>query len=182
MGCILIAMPKAENANHLSELIKNLGMLEDIVLCNTAAEVLREANQRNFGVILSTKKIFEMSYVEMVEFIPSTFGMIVLTKDMGLETVSDKMVKLIMPIKPRELAETIRTMNSLLEHRIRKKKKIPVRRSAQEQKIIDDAKAVLIERNQMTEPEAFRYIQKCSMDTGRNMVESAQMILMLSDG
>ena len=38
---------------------------------------------------------------------------------------------------------------------------------------------VLMERNHMTEEEAFRYIQKSSMDSGTNMVETAQMILML---
>ena len=29
----------------------------------------------------------------------------------------------------------------------------------------------------MTEAEAHRYIQKCSMDSGTNMVETAQMII-----
>ena len=37
-----------------------------------------------------------------------------------------------------------------------------------------------MERNGMTEPEAFRYIQKNSMDMGRTFVESAQMILTLN--
>ena len=36
-----------------------------------------------------------------------------------------------------------------------------------------------MERNHMTEEQAFRYIQKCSMDSGINMVETAQMILMM---
>ena len=31
----------------------------------------------------------------------------------------------------------------------------------------------------MTEEEAHRYLQKTSMDSGTNMVETAQMILML---
>ena len=45
---------------------------------------------------------------------------------------------------------------------------------------IDKAKLLLMDRNDMTEPEAFRYIQKTSMDMGRTMVESAEMILMLN--
>ena len=49
-----------------------------------------------------------------------------------------------------------------------------------ERKVIDKAKAVLMERNGMSEPEAFRYIQKTSMDCGRSMSESAQMILMMT--
>ena len=43
----------------------------------------------------------------------------------------------------------------------------------------DQAKKLLMDRNAMTEPEAFRYIQKTSMDTGRSLVESAQMVLTL---
>lgn len=36
-----------------------------------------------------------------------------------------------------------------------------------------------MERNHLTEEAAYRYIQKRSMDNGTNMVETAQMILML---
>lgn len=52
-------------------------------------------------------------------------------------------------------------------------------RSAEEQHIIDRAKSLLIERNHMTESEAHRYMQKCSMDSGTNLVETAQMVLTL---
>ena len=45
--------------------------------------------------------------------------------------------------------------------------------------MIRQAKALLMERNNMTEEEAHRYLQKCSMDNGTNMVETAQMILTL---
>ena len=31
----------------------------------------------------------------------------------------------------------------------------------------------------MTEEEAHRYIQKCSMDSGTNMLETAQMVISL---
>ena len=65
----------------------------------------------------------------------------------------------------------------------RKKKRFkPQKRSPEEQKIIDSAKAVLMERNNMTENEAFRYIQKCSMDSGNTMVESAQMVMSIYYG
>ena len=53
----------------------------------------------------------------------------------------------------------------------------PRKRSPEEQKIIDDAKHLLMERNNMSEQEAFRYIQKCSMDSGNTMVESATMVM-----
>ena len=34
-----------------------------------------------------------------------------------------------------------------------------------------------MERNRLTEEEAHRYIQKCSMDSGNHMAETAEMIL-----
>ena len=43
----------------------------------------------------------------------------------------------------------------------------------------EERKKELMEKNQMTEQEAFRYIQKNSMDSCTNMVETAQMILLL---
>lgn len=51
--------------------------------------------------------------------------------------------------------------------------------SAEEQGILRRAKTLLMKRNHLTEPEAHRYLQKTSMDTGRTMVESAHMVTML---
>jgi response regulator NasT len=39
-----------------------------------------------------------------------------------------------------------------------------------------------MERNNMTEPEAYRYLQKNSMDMGRTLLETAYMILSLGAG
>lgn len=181
MGSILIAMPKAEDSKHLGTIIKNNGLVHDVEICRTAAEILRVSNERDCGTVICTKQIFEMNYLELSNYLPEYFGMIVLTKDMGLETTSDSMVKLLLPFKSRELIDTVSMILSIHERRIRKKRKMPPKRSETEKKIIDKAKGLLIDRNGMTEPEAFRYIQKCSMDTGRSMVESAQMILMLNE-
>ena len=59
----------------------------------------------------------------------------------------------------------------------RKKQQLPPKRSEADKKLLDRAKGLLMERNGMSEPEAFRYIQKNSMDYGRKITESAQMIL-----
>ena len=44
---------------------------------------------------------------------------------------------------------------------------------------ITKAKELLMDRNHMTEVEAHRYLQKCSMDSGTGMVETAQMVISL---
>ena len=48
-----------------------------------------------------------------------------------------------------------------------------------EQNYISNAKMMLMQRNHLSEDDAYRYIQKSSMDSGTNMVETAQMLLML---
>ncbi len=63
--------------------------------------------------------------------------------------------------------------------RIQEKSQKPKNRSEKEQEYIEKAKKIVMERKNMTEPEAFRYLQKCSMDSGTNMVETAQKIILL---
>jgi len=180
MGTILVAMPRIEDSNHLVDMLRSQGMLFDIEVCQTASEILRISNERDYGVVLCTKSLKDMSSLEMAEYLPELFGAVILTKDMAMDTYSDRIMKITMPFKPHELISTIEMMTSFFERRIRKKKNAPVKRSSVQDKIVTDAKALLMERNGMSEPEAFRYIQKSSMDTGRSMVESAQMILMLN--
>jgi len=68
-----------------------------------------------------------------------------------------------------------------LERKRRKRRQAPRKRTQEEQELVDRAKAILMERNQMTEDEAHRYLQKTSMDNGTSFTETAQMILGMLD-
>lgn len=61
----------------------------------------------------------------------------------------------------------------------KKRRQQPKQRSEEERMIVAQAKNLLMERNNMTEEEAHRYIQKCSMDSGTNLIETAQMVMSL---
>ena len=84
---------------------------------------------------------------------------------------------LTLPVRTHELISTLRMMEQSLLKKLQKQ--TPVR-TGKDRKDIDDAKALLMERNHMTEEEAYRYLQKTSMDTGRTMAETAQMVLLFS--
>ena len=74
------------------------------------------------------------------------------------------------------------TMNMMLQsmdRKRKKRKKEAKNRDPKQQETIRRAKELLMERNNMSEGEAHRYLQKSSMDNGTNMVETAQMILTL---
>lgn len=178
MGSILVAMPKPEDANKIAGLLRNSGLPFDINVCDTGAEVLRVANDRDYGVVICTKQLRDMSYTEMADMLPRYFGTIVLTKDASLEMANDNMVRLMLPFQSRDLIDTIYMLTQDFNRRLKKKSE-PPKRSVEDKKIIDRAKGILMDRNGMSEPEAFRYIQKNSMDYGRKLIESAQMILTL---
>jgi AmiR/NasT family two-component response regulator len=82
-----------------------------------------------------------------------------------------------MPIKVRDFLNSIEMMENNLFERTRKKKRKPGQRTKEEQAVINQAKEVLMDKNNMSENEAHRYIQKSAMDSGRTMVETAEMIL-----
>ena len=82
-----------------------------------------------------------------------------------------------MPLKVHELLSTVEMMYCAENQRRKKKSSHPKARSEKEKLTIHKAKEILMARNNMTEQEAHRYIQKCSMESGTSLTETAQMII-----
>ncbi len=181
MGTVIIVMPKPEVASQIAMIVRRSGSDHTVEICQNGQDALRIARDRDYGVIIAPKQLRDMSHVDLEEYLPTYFGLIILTSDMTLETYGENVVKLSMPLKAGDLTDTIEMMTNGFYRIIRKKRKDrPAPRSEDEKQLITKAKELLMERNGLTEPEAFRYIQKASMDSGRTMVESAEMILLMS--
>lgn len=178
MGSVLIAMSKVEDAKKFAQLIKRQGMSLDVSICEKGADVLRIANDRDYGAVICLAHLKDMGYEELAEMLPEFFGLIVLTKDESL-VQTDRMVKLILPFKARDLVDAVESMTQDFYQKLKAKKRAPKKRDTLEQNLVDQAKQILMEDNGMSEEEAFRYMQKNSMDLGRKMVETAQMVISL---
>ena len=87
------------------------------------------------------------------------------------------MIGLPSPVKGYDLLYTLQMMMQTMQRRRRKRREAARNRDPGQRALIGQAKALLMERNHMTEEEAHRYLQKCSMDSGNNMLETAQMVL-----
>ena len=179
MGSIVIAMPKPTDATKIADIIKRSDIWDEPLISRTGGETLEFVNSRDISIVICTRKLSDMGYEELSGYLPQAVNMILLTQDASLVPFSSNIVRLLLPFKPSDLINTINMVSGGGVRRAKLKPK--PKRSEAEQKIVDDAKAVLINRNGMSEPEAFRYIQKISMDQGRTIVESAQMILLLND-
>ena len=166
MATLIVAFPKLEEAKAVRNLLVRRGY-EVASACTSGAQAINMADRLSDGIIICGYKLSDnMLYSELYEY-----------KNLWDDCQDNDIVCAAMPIKVNDLINTIEMMLQVQVRRRKKKRMQPKRRSPQEQKVIDDAKAILMEKNNMTEPEAFRYIQKCSMDSGNTMVESASMVI-----
>jgi response regulator NasT len=176
---IIIAFPKIEDANNLKNALIRNGY-EVNATCTTGAQVVGIANELDGGIILCGYRFSDMHYSELNNYLPKGFEMLLIASARKLEEcTNNNIVCLSMPIKIHDLLNTLQMMSYNYSRRKKKEKEKPKPRSEQDKAIISKAKLVLMERNNMTEEEAHRYIQKNSMDSGTNMVEMAEMILSL---
>ncbi len=181
MSCIIIAAPRTDQAKRIAELIRTREVDHAVFVCSSGSSVLREANEQDDGVILCTPRLKDMSYLELFDYLPECFNMIIMTKHEALELPSERMKLILIPFTVGDLISLIETRLTRLQRSIRKRTKTPPKRTPKEQALIERAKHILMERQGMSEPEAYRHIQKESMDQGRTFLESAQMIILLAE-
>ncbi len=179
MLSIIIAFPKIEDAMSIKNALTRNGY-EVNAACTTGAQVIGIANELDDGIVICGYRFPDMHYSELNNYLPKGFEMLLIASAMKLEECTDNnIVCLSMPIKMQDLLNTLQMMTYNYSKRKKKDKDKPRPRSEADKAIIMKAKLVLMERNNMTEEEAHRYIQKNSMDSGTNMVEMAEMILSL---
>ena len=162
MSGIIVAFPKAQDGTAIKNLLVRNGY--DVVSsCTTGAQAINLADNLGEGIIISGYRLPDML-------------LLVASKQRLLEDETG-IAMLEMPIKVRDFLNSIEMMENNLFERTRKKKRKPGQRTKEEQAVINQAKEVLMDKNNMSENEAHRYIQKSAMDSGRTMVETAEMIL-----
>lgn len=177
MLSIIIAFPKIEDANNIKNLLLRNGY-EVNATCTSGAQAIGIANELDEGIVISGYRLPDMLYREINGYLPKGFEMLLITSAARLsECTEGNIVSLSMPIKTQDLLNTLQLMTHNYLRRKKKEKNKPKQRSEEDKEIIHRAKMVLMERNNMSEEDAHRYIQKTSMDSGTNMVEMAEMIL-----
>lgn len=149
-------------------------------VCTTGAQTLQSANILGSGIVICSHHFIDMMYQELYEYLPEQFEMLlVASPTICNEREIADIVCLSMPLKVHELIQTVDMMEYTIARKKKKMRAKPKERTLEEKNIILEAKTVLMNRNNFTEEEAHRYIQKRSMNNGTDMVETAQMILSL---
>lgn len=176
---IIVVFPKIQDAKNIMNAIVKQGF--DVVLATTTgAQAISKANELDGGLIISGYKLMDMYYADLYEYLPKGFELLLMASKAKLDNCyNNSIVCVEMPLRMRELIETLNMISYRYEKKKKKKKKLE--RKAADKAIIERAKSVLMERNHMSEEEAHYYLQKTSMDAGTALVEVAEMVLSMQD-
>lgn len=177
MTNIIVALPKPEDAKNLKNILVRNGF-QVTGICTAGAQAISYADGLNDGIVICSYKLTDMVYSQLYECLPPGFEMLLIASDSLLsECGGNGIVCLSMPLKVGDLISTVGMLAEGIARKRRRKRQKPRPRNAEEDKAIKEAKELLMDRNHMTEEEAHRYLQKCSMDSGTNMAETALMVL-----
>ena len=185
MRNIIIAYSKAEDAEKIRSLLARNGH-RTAAVTTSGARALTQAETLEEGVLICGYRLRDMLCTDLAEDLPEGFRMLVITSQVHVEEIENAYEQtgrvriLTAPLKVHELLRVLEEMPLPSVRKRRGGKSVP-EKSPEELQVIERAKALLMERNRMTEPEAHRYLQKCAMDSGTKISETAEMILLLSE-
>ena len=179
MLSIIIAFPKIEDASNIKMLLTRNGY--DVnATCTSGSQAIAIANELDEGIVISGYRLSDMLYKEVNSYLPKGFSMLLLASSQRLSECNERdVVCLSMPIKVQDLLNTLQMMTYNYMRKKKKERDKPKDRTQEQKQTIERAKLLLMQRNNMTEEEAHRYLQKTSMDSGTNLIEMAEMILSL---
>lgn len=179
MENVIIVFPKLDDGKKIKGLLVKQG-IEVNAVCTSGAQALEHVNTLNGGIVICSYRFTDMYYTQLNENLPKEFDMLLIASQANwMDDMNSNIMKIGMPLKMFDLMNTIHMMFEAQARRRRKARAMPKVRSEEEQKLLLEAKHVLMERNNMTEDEAHKYIQKCSMDSGTSLIETAQMVICL---
>ncbi len=177
MTNIIVAFRKSDDAKNIRNLLVRSGF-SVMAVCTTGAQVLAQADGLTDGIVVCGYQMTDMLYSGIRESLPAGFELLLLAGKAVLPGFREEGVLcLSMPLKAQELVDSLAMLDRNLSMRRRRRRSQPRKRSEAEEKLLKQAKSLLMDRNHMSEEEAHRYLQKCSMDSGNSICETAQMVL-----
>lgn len=177
MTNIIVVLPKLDDAKGIKNLLVRNGF-QVTAVCTTGAQAISQADGLHDGIVICSYKLMDMMYDQLHDCLPDGFELLLMASQNVINNCyGNGIVCLSMPLKVNDLVSTLNMMSEGIIRRRRKQRQQPKVRSAEDEQLIRAAKELLMDRNHMDEGEAHKYLQKCSMDSGTNLVETAQMIL-----
>lgn len=177
MISIIVAFPKIEDADKIKALLVKSGFTVHGVV-NSGASAIQMAEELESELIICGCRFPDMTCRDIKENIPVNSKLLVLASKRVWDAYGgDDILFLEMPLKMHELLNTLEMIIRAKERARKKVKNKHILRNNEDRELIMKAKLMLMDKNNLSEEDAYRYIQKNSMDSGNSMADTASMIL-----
>ena len=174
MEKVILAFEGAKTSARVRDIQEGAGVA-DCVFCHSAAEVKRLVHKQHITTVLCGYKLMDETAESLCEDLPPTTSVLVIAVQTMLDMIeNDDLFKLAAPVSRSDLLASVQM---LIQVGHRMEKFVRPQRSEEEKALIQAAKRVLMDRHDMTEEQAHRFLQKKSMDSGARLVQTAQMVL-----
>lgn len=178
MSSIIVANSNPDYAKKIAAVFHSGGLYVSSV-CVSGAQLM-EYTRRHYhgGVVVSSVKLKDMPAVNLPRVIGPNYDFVfTVSPQFAGMCASIESASLMMPLNRRELLSTVGMFLNLADPTPAAVRNRMAAGGFDEKQVVAKAKNVLIQRNNLTEPQAHRLIQKKSMDAGRKIVETALIIL-----
>lgn len=178
MSSIVVANSNPDYAKKIAALFRSSGLYVGGV-CVSGAQLMDFTGKHyHGGVVVSSVKLRDMPAVNLPRMVGSEYDFIFLiSPQLAGMCESIESASLMMPVNRMSLLSTVNMFLDLSEPTPAAVVRKAGSGTLDEKQVILKAKNLLISRNNFTEPQAHRLIQKKSMDYGRKTIETALIIL-----
>ena len=143
--------------------------------CRSGKEAIRAVRRMDGGIVICSARLTDMTADDLAGDLGDSALLLILSHPNESHLAKqDGLFRLHTPVRSGELIGCVRILLQLDEQRAAAQ--LP-KRSNEDKAIIEKAKQMLMEKNEITEEEAHRFIQKRSMETSTPMQEVSEMIL-----
>ena len=137
MGSIIVALPKVEDARHISDILKRRGL--DSIVCTSGSKVLSTVHELDSGVVICGRRLTDMHYTQVAEYLPKYFEMLLISSKNTFDDCPPGIMTLGVPFRAAELIGTVEMMLAQQARLFKKLKSAPKKRSEREQNYINNA-------------------------------------------
>lgn len=170
MNSVIVAFANPEAQQRIVRMLESGGWRVAGCFC-TGADVIRAVRKLGGAIVICGFKLRDTTADFLAQDLRGSAMLLVVSSPVNLSFCQgENLFKLATPASRAEFFATLDLLDQSVKPR-------PPRRKAEDQRLIERAKALLMDVNRMTESEAHRFLQKRSMDTGSRLVDTAQWVL-----
>lgn len=181
MRNVIVAFPKEEANQKFKRLLMQYGYHVPCI-CSSGNHVLNRAIEFQYGIVLTGYRMKDMAWDELLKNLPQGFRMVVMIPEARRDDISPdirEMSCITIPFVVRDLLDALEKNAELVDAIRRRDKNSPKKRSPQEAEAIQKAKDLLIQKREMTEAAAHRYLQRRSMESRISLAECAKKVIQM---